>query len=106
MYLRSFVFQIGVKSTEEVIQRIRSDLIPRLSTQPGFFAYYVVALSENRVATIRIFEDQDSLESAHEATVGALDAIVKEFNITDGIVEESGYDGDVSAGVAYARLFL
>jgi hypothetical protein len=107
MFLRHQAFQIGAGSTQDLIERIRSDVIPLLSTQPGFFAYYVIELPNNVLATVRVFEDEDSLKAAHVATADVLTAIVEEFEVPDTVLDfDPSYDGEVSTGVAYARLFL
>lgn len=55
----------------------------RAGLQPGGpNSGYVVETDDNRLATVRVFDDLATLEDANQATHAAQDAIVQEFTIT------------------------
>jgi hypothetical protein len=85
-------FSVGWLASE-LRQRIESDLMPELSVQPGFVSYQVVETQDNRLATVRVFNDFDSLEAANKATEAIQDTIIQEFGITAG----TPFAGDVTA---------
>jgi hypothetical protein len=102
MFLRTANLEVDVGPASAVIDRIRDDLVVPLSANPGFFAYYVLELPNSVVSTIRIFEDQASMDAATQATASILDSIIQDFSITNVTFS----DGEIATGVAYARLFF
>jgi hypothetical protein len=90
--LAELEFTVGFLASE-LRQRIETDLMPELSNQPGFLSYFVVETDDNRLATVRVFDDFDSLEAANAATKEIQDTLVQEFGITLGV----SFAGDVTA---------
>jgi len=64
MFLRTANLQVDIGSPSDVIDRIRNDLLVPVSRTPGFFAYYVLELPDSIVSTIRVFEDEASMDAA------------------------------------------
>jgi hypothetical protein len=85
-------FSVGFLASE-LRQRIESDLMPSLSAQPGFVSYYVVETEDNRLGTVRLFDDFDSLEAANQATHEIQETLVQEFGIAVG----APFAGEVTA---------
>ena len=94
MYMRlvELEFSVGFLASE-LRTRIESDLVPALSAEPGFLKYYVVETQDNRLATVRVFDDLDALEAAHQAVHDIEDVLVQEFGINPGIT----FEGEVTA---------
>jgi predicted outer membrane protein len=63
--------------------------------QPSFVSYYVVETDDNRLATVRVFDDLATLEAANQATHATQDAIAQEFTITTS--EDQSFSGEVNA---------
>ena len=95
MYLRmiEMKWQLGWLASE-IRDRIETDLLPDVRDQLGFLAYYVVEADENRLATIRVFDDKQTMDDATAATKPALDQIVADFTIT--VEEVDSFSGEVS----------
>jgi len=94
MYLRmiELKFQFGWYASE-IRDRIESDLLPELTSQLSFLAYYVVEADENRLATVRVFHDFQTMQDAMVATNTVHDAIVADFSIT--AEEVDSFSGEV-----------
>ena len=67
--------------------------MPEVSIQPGFVSYQVVETQDNRLATVRVFDDFDSLEAANQATSAVQDTLIETF----GISALNHFAGDVTA---------
>ena len=94
MYFRmiELKFQLGWYGSD-IRERIEADLLPELTAQPGFLAYYVVEADENRLATVRVFDDLQTMQDAIVATKPIHDAIVADFSIT--AEEVDSFSGEV-----------
>jgi hypothetical protein len=96
MYLRMVELQFATGwLASEIRDRIAADLLPEISAQPGFVAYYVVETDDNRLATVRVFNDLTTLDDANQATDATQDAIIQEFTITTS--EDRSFSGEVFA---------
>ena len=96
MYLRMVELQFTTGwYASEIRDRIAADLLPEISAQPGFIAYYVVEGDDNRLGTVRVFDDATALENANQATHAIQDAIVQDFGITTS--EDDAFSGEVYA---------
>jgi hypothetical protein len=81
MFVSVIDLQINNSDADTLLSRIESDLVPIYSDAEGFLAYYGVKHSENSVSTIRIFEDEKSLQAAVEAATEATDQIINDLGL-------------------------
>ena len=81
MFVSVIDLQINNSDADTLLSRIESDLVPIYSDAEGFLAYYGLKQSENSVSTIRIFEDEKSIQAAVEAAQAATDQIINDLGL-------------------------
>lgn len=91
MYARAIQLVIGVGTGQEVADRIESDLLPVYRAAQGFFAYYVIEAAANTFVTVRVFDDEATLEAATQAASDASEQIRVDFDVS---FSEAG-EGDI-----------
>jgi hypothetical protein len=72
--VRQFKAKPGVAN--ELARRIEAGAIARISSVPGFRAYYVIYAPDDTVTAVSVF---DTVEAAHEANARALNWITREL---------------------------
>jgi hypothetical protein len=82
MFVSVIDLQIGQGDADTLLSRIESDLVPIYQDAEGFVAYFGVKQSDTSVETIRIFEDEESIQAAVEATKEKTDQIIQDLNLT------------------------
>jgi hypothetical protein len=98
MHLRISDLTIGQGTADGALGRIQSDLIPIYKAADGFVAYYAFKQAADSATTVRVFEDQATLDAATQAASAATDQIVNDFQITN--TPHGGADADVAFAFA------
>lgn len=96
MYLRISDLAIGQGDADGLLGRIESDLVPVYRAADGFIAYYAIKQDTTNATTIRVFEDEASLDAAVQTATAATDQIATDFQITNSP------HGDAEVGVGFA----
>ena len=91
MYARVIQLTTNTGSGQDVVDRIQSDLLPIYRGADGFIAYYIVGAGADTFVTIRVFNDEQTLEAANQTASAESDQILADFDITPS---DSG-QGDV-----------
>ena len=65
MYAAIRRIKVQPGSTDEVVQRAESGLVPIISSVPGFVEYDVVQVGEDVGITISVFETQEQAEESN-----------------------------------------
>jgi hypothetical protein len=60
--IRRFSFKPG--TVDEVMHSIESEFVPSLAQIPGFVAYHVVDIGENKAISVSVFESKDGAEQS------------------------------------------
>jgi hypothetical protein len=96
VYGRIVELQLDTPShARDLSERLSSDLIPELSRQPGFVAYYIVQSDDARLATLRVFDTAETLDRASQATRSIHEAIVADLGLKTE--EARSFSGAVSS---------
>ncbi len=70
MYAVIHQYYIIPETADELMQRVRDGLVPMLSKESGFVAYYVLQVSNDMLISVSIF---DSLARAEEPPMEVID---------------------------------
>lgn len=89
MYAQVRQLTSGIASSQEIMDRLVSDLLPIYESSPGFVSYSVVDVYTNGVVTIRVFDDAQALEDAVEAARSAQEQLGADLQI-DASLDELG----------------
>lgn len=98
MYVRISDLTIGQGDTDGFFARVATDVLPTYRTADGFIAYYGIKQDASNATTVRVFEDEASLDAAIQAASAATDQITQDFSVTN---TPHGGD-DAAVALAYA----
>lgn len=81
MYARIRRLTSGIASGVEIAERLQTDLLPVYEAAEGFVSYTVIGTFANGVHTLRVFQDQASMEAVQEASQAASEQMTADLEI-------------------------
>lgn len=66
MYAAVRQYELGAGSVKDFMRVVDKGLAPRLSEEPGFVGYHVVASGADEVVSVTLFEDEESAARSNE----------------------------------------
>ena len=97
MNVRIVELVLAQGSADELLGSIGSELAPLLRASDGFLAYYAFATADGTVVTVRVFEDETSMEAARETARAVTDQLAATYGLSEGAT----FLGDVAVGAAF-----
>jgi hypothetical protein len=70
MYVMVRRYEVDPSSVDAIMRIAGEGYLPRVSSSPGFVAYYVLMESANVVATVSVYQTQAQMEAASHAVAG------------------------------------
>jgi hypothetical protein len=91
VYVRINDLTVAQGSTEDLLSRIADELVPILRDSDGFIAYYAmpaleddgVTVASDSVTTVRIFEDEASIDMATQDASGVTQQLTSDSQLTN-----------------------
>lgn len=84
--MHAVVTTVNIGESAGPEQELREQVVPRVSSAPGFVAGYWVRLAEDRGASVVVFESEDQANAARE-----------QFQPPEGVTLQSAEVGEVVA---------
>jgi|SRR3954447_17919849 len=66
MYAAVRQYEIGAGSVKEFMRIVDEGLAPRLSEEPGFVEYHVIASGADEVVSVTLFDDEESAARSNQ----------------------------------------
>ena len=97
MNIRIVQLQLAQGSADELLASIASDLAPVLRSCDGFLGYYALAAGDGTVVTVRVFEDEASMDASRETSRTVTEQLAQAYGLSEGFTSW----GDVAVGAAF-----
>ncbi len=79
MYVTVRRYHVDPGSVDEVLRRVNEDFVPVITGAPGFKVYYIVNVGAGVLASISIFEDQETTEESNKLSAEWVKANLASF---------------------------